>query len=561
MRHPNRRYSLVPLLAPFTALLCIGCPAPAPPADTIDVAALPDAIADDATDASDDADAGPTRVTVSTPSGPIVGMDWATTRAFLNIPYAGSPAGAGRWRPPSPVVPWTTPRDGTQFGPRCPEPASGTNPPVGDEDCLQLNVWTAARSETERLPVMVFIHGGGFTGGSAIQPLHNGRLLSTRERNVVVTLNYRLGQLGFLAHAALVAEDTVHHAAGNYGLLDQQAALRWVQSHIASFGGDPTQVTIFGESAGAISVCAHVASPLARGLFRAAIFESGSCAFIFTPLHDTTARPYESGEALGGQFARAAMCDTASDVPACLRSRSVGAVLAAVPRNLENLDSRQAYYAPVIDGYVLPENPWTAFRAGRGNPVALMLGTNLDEGTGFTLNAPARTAADFDARLATLLPDHVADLQRMFPVASFASPTAALNAVIEDLIFVCPARAHARVLAAIDPRVFLYQFTSISDFGRASGLGVFHGAELSYIFGTFASFIPRSAATLRVSQYLMDTWGRFASTLDPNGAGFPRWERFTVANDAYMDLGDSPTPRTALHTARCSTIEPWLDER
>ncbi|MEI8257167.1 MAG: carboxylesterase family protein, partial [Deltaproteobacteria bacterium] len=321
---------------------------PSPPA----VDAAPD-VTPDAADVIEDTGPVAQPVTVMTTRGGVTGRDFGTHAAFLGIPYAASTAGANRWRPPAARDAWTAPLDVVTQPDACPQNPDGPGGPLlTSEDCLKVNVWTPSIAPATPRPVMVFVHGGGFTTGEIRNPLYEGANLS-RHGVVVVSMSYRLGQLGWLAHPALVAEDTQHHAAGNYGFMDQQAALRWVQANIARFGGDPANVTLFGESAGAISVCGHLVSPQSDGLLQRAIAESGSCAFIYLPLHDVPGGPYESAEALGARFATAVGCDTATDPLACMRARPVADVLAAARAPL-NLRSTAARYFPVVDGHVFP---------------------------------------------------------------------------------------------------------------------------------------------------------------------------------------------------------------
>jgi para-nitrobenzyl esterase len=300
-------------------------------------------------------------------SGPIAGEGRHGVRSFKGIPFAAPPVGDLRWKPPQPVAPWTEPRACLAFGPACPQQGKDLYGPVGEqsEDCLYLNVWTPADRPDARLPVMVWIHGGGFMFGSGGKPCYEGAELARRGGVVVVTCNYRLGPFGFLAHPALTAESP-QRASGNYGMMDQIAALRWVQQSIAACGGDPGCVTIFGQSAGGVSVCALMASPLAKGLFHRAIVQSGSAP---GKLHDRATM-----EACGVEFAQRL---GAADLPA-LRAQPAGALLAAVQPGSGRVGEGTLDHL-CVDGYVLPETPGTVFAAGRQINVPLLAGTTKDE--------------------------------------------------------------------------------------------------------------------------------------------------------------------------------------
>ncbi len=527
-----------------------------------------DAVVDAAPDASDDAsadagtdaavDAQPVIATIS--AGPVSGRDFGAYASFLGIPYAAAPVGPLRWRPPVAPAAWTSPLDGTHVGPACPQAPDGANPPPTDEDCLRTNIWTPGATAGANRPVMVFIHGGGFTSGHGGNPLFDGARMA-QQGVVVVTLNYRLGQLGFLAHPALEAEDTAHHSAGNYGFLDQIFALRWVHDNIAAFGGDPSNVTIFGESAGAISVCGHLVSPLSAGLFRRAITESGSCALIFMPLHDEAGNPLASADSLGHRVATTLGCETATDVAACLRARPVADVLAADPVSLD-VHFSGAHYMPNVDGYVFPELPWRTLLHGTTlNATQVLGGANADEGTGFTITTPITTDAGLRELMATVFPNHVDAAFALYAPAGYATVNAAANAFIGDAIFVCPARAVARRIAALDPHSYLYFFTRVNNFGRALGLGAFHGTELPYVFGNFVAPFSSSNADTAISDTMQGYWTRFATTGDPNGGMATAWPAHTVAGDEYLQIDRMPAVHTGLHVDKCSMIEPWVESR
>jgi para-nitrobenzyl esterase len=505
------------------------------------------------------ADASAGGLVVVTTLGPVRGAVRDDVAHFYGIPFAAPPVGARRWRAPDPAVAWTATRDATRKGAACPQPEgfflAGSD---ASEDCLFLNVWRPPAATTGRLPVMVFIHGGGFNSGTANDEQFDGTALALRGV-VVVNFNYRLSQLGFLAHTALVAEDAAHHASGNYGLMDQQAALRWVRDNAAAFGGDPGNVTLFGESAGGISVCAHLTSPLSAGLFHRAISQSGPCSYTITPLRDEDARaPVQSAVSQGRLFAQALRCDAAPDVAACMRSRTVEEVLTAAPR-LTELERFGARYQPIVDGYVLPEPPWTALRAGRFNRVPFITGSNQDEGTVFTTDLEIPDEAAFRDAVRRLVPDHVDEVLRLYPLSAFPSAHAAFTTFAGDAAFGCASRAQARLVAATGTPAYQYYFSRLNPGERALGLGVYHSSEIAYVFGRFTGLLVRAAPDAAVSDAMGSAWVRFATPGDPNAPGASTWPAFTAANDTYLEFGDTIRTATGLRRERCDALEAWID--
>ena len=302
-------------------------------------------------------------------------------RVFLGIPYAAPPVGPLRWKPPQPAVKWSGVKETTDFWHRCMQPSIYDDmhfrDPGGSEDCLTLNVWTPAKDKHAKLPVMVWIYGGGFTGGAVSEPRQDGEHLA-HKGVIVVSMNYRLGVFGFFTHPDLAAE-SAQHAAGNYGLMDQTAALEWVKKNIAEFGGDPTQVTIFGESAGSFSVSAQMASPLARGLFVRAIGESGGAFSVTLPFLPLAQREAKDEDAI-----RRA---TGTSDLAQLRAMSADDLLKAVSKKVEEPPAR---FSPDVDGYFLPESVPQIYAEGKQAHVPLIAGWNLDEGSFEVLMAPQK---------------------------------------------------------------------------------------------------------------------------------------------------------------------------
>src|SRR5499425_1279890 len=374
--------------------------------------------------------AAPQSPVVATDLGPVRGVATGTMQEFLGIPYAAAPVGDLRWRPPQEHARWNGVRNATSFGPHCPQVATPYGTPSTSEDCLVLNVFTPMKTNEglpHLLPVMFWIHGGGLVVGES-DGYDPSNLVA--QNVIVVTINYRIGELGFLAHSALTAESS-NGASGNYGLLDQQAALRWVQRNIRAFGGNPDNVTIFGESAGGLSVHAQLASPLAAHLFHKAIVESGAYSLVQPSL--------SAAEAAGAAFAASAGCADPSTAAACLRSLPVATILAHQPSGT---------MVPNLDGFVLPQTVRAAFTTGQFNHVPVIEGSNHDEWRLFVAQTEAAThivlsAAGYVPAIAATLrvPLSVATaIANVYPLSDFSSPSVALGAVGTDAIFACNAR-------------------------------------------------------------------------------------------------------------------------
>jgi para-nitrobenzyl esterase len=480
--------------------------------------------------------------------GILLGTVNSSTRQFLDIPYAAPPTGNLRFRPPQPAVPWPGIRNATQAGPACPQLGASSE----SEDCLSLNVYTPAHTSpaarSGHLPVMVWFYGGGYFQGSASG--YDPTPLVTRGNVIVVTVNYRVGPFGFLALPGLDAES---NSTGNYGILDQQASLRWVRGNIRAFGGDPGNVTIFGESAGAHSVCMQMISPAAAGLFQKGIEESGGC--IHTPIGPATkAQAYANGQS----FATSAGCtDPASEVT-CLRGKSLQDLVNAAPI----ISSTGLAWGPVIDGTVIPEAPAGAIASGRYNHVPLIEGSNLNEGRLFVALVynlaklgPA-TPADLKASIPVLASyggnANVPALEAAYPPASSTDADLALSAVFTDGIFSCSALHIAQDVAAQPGEaVYQYQFADPSPPGSGLDplmpLGDFHGSELPYLFSQ-SQGLPSptlTAAQQGLSDQMISYWTTFARTGDPNTPGTPAWPAFTTGSPHIQELtsqGSAPLP-------------------
>ncbi len=474
---------------------------------------------------------------------------------YRGIPYAVPPVGQLRWRPPQPVVPWDGVRLCDEFGPACPQPRvtgiyRGADGPT-DEDCLYLNVWTPATSPDDRLPVLVWIHGGGLTVGSGSMRTYHGHNLAAKGA-VVVTINYRLGPFGFLAHPDLSAESE-HGVSGNYGLLDQMAALRWIQEEIAAFGGDSRRVVIFGESGGAQSVICLMASRLSEGLFHGAISQSGTPGDGLRMLREGTPaagrRSAESAEEMGVRLAGKLDC-TGPDALAELRAKTAEELLTGINPDILP-GGRGDKFNPVIDGYVLAGDPLAIFEAGEQRDVPLIIGSNGDDGNVFTERLPIRSLAGYRLAVRMLFGASADRLLEFFP-AEEGNYRQMATRLVTVSAFVAPARRFARGMAHVDASAYIYHFTRVAPEIAARGLGAIHGAEIPYVFGA-----DMMRALGQTDQDLSDTmgraWIRFAATGDPSGDGLV-WAPYD-AQEQHIEFGDTIEVRSRLYSAECDLFD------
>ena len=468
---------------------------------------------------------------VGTANGAVRGLANGAVDEFLGIPYAAPPVGALRWRPPHPAASWPGVRDAIQFAPHCPQPSSPFGQASTSEDCLFLDVFTPSHQKSgSHQPVMVWIHGGALVSGES-DDYRPAKLVA--DGVTVVTINYRLGALGFLAHPALA---DAQGQSGDYGLMDQQAALRWVQRNIAGFGGDPRNVTIFGESAGGLSTLSQVASPQARGLFDRAIVESGS--------YNLTQASLSGAEAAGEAFAATAGC--ASQTAACLRSLPVSAILAS---------QNAAGYTPNINSEVLPETLKTAFATGNFNRVPIIDGTNRDEWRLFValseLAGNPVTAANYQSMISSTLGVSAAAagiIAANYPLSAFPSPSAALGAVGTDAIFACPALTIDQSVSRFVP-TFGYEFNDENAPENflppvSFPYGAAHASEIQYLMDLPTAAFP---GTLSVPQQQLATimkgyWTNFAERGFPSLFGTPFWPRFSNLTQTMQSLAP-PAPQ------------------
>jgi len=490
-------------------------------------------------------------------------VDGNTVRVWEEIPYAAAPVEDLRWRPPARPASWDTVRDAPAESVRCIQtkgPGSFYGRPIAgprDEDCLYLNVWSAARSPDEARPVMVWIHGGALVTGSGAA--YDGRVLA--EKGVVlVTINYRLGPFGFVAHPGLSAESD-HAASGNYGFLDQIAALEWVRDNVGSFGGDPGRVTIFGESAGSLSVNVLQASPLARGLFHGVIGESGGAFHPMTYLRED--KPWsDAGESSGVALAEALGAEGSSDdeIVASLRELPADEVLSKW-RGDPTLSN---YWAlPQVDGYVLPDEVAQIYEEGRQTDVPVMIGSNADEGTALT--DAVWPEFDLDTHrdwVKSSHPDLASEVHDLYPASNDEEAWQAQADLIGDEWFTYHMRQWARDMDKVSSDAYLYFFTYAPPIEKRDRYGAFHAAEIAYVFGKLNGFDAKPGpADESLSDVLSSAWVRFATTFDPNGPGLEKWEAFRSSNEAYIEFGGTVAAKTRLRMEKVDIIRRSFDAR
>jgi para-nitrobenzyl esterase len=482
-------------------------------------------------------------ILVRTRSGLVQGVVEGELRTFRGIPYAAPPLGDLRWRPPAPPLRWESVRDASSFGNACIQ-INSAGKLVGSEDCLVLNVYTAASGRERGQPVMVFLHGGGNRRGSTQGAPFDAPPLAMHGV-IVVTAEYRLAALGFFAHPLLVAESG---SAGNYGLMDQIAALRWVRDNIQAFGGDPSRVMVFGQSAGGYDVQALLASPLARGLFSRAGIESN--AIPLGQLADLA-----SAEAGAAPLITRLGCDGTVDVLACLR---------AVPAEVVVSNQRGLPFGTMIEPRVLPADPFAVLQQ-KGSPVPLLIGSNREEFTvlgddptvpldenGYTTAIHSR----FDPYAAG-----VADqVLLLYPASEYDMPEYALVDVDSDFGITCEVR-NVALAAARTHESSIWRYLFIHRFENDPSLNVlraFHTAELYFVFGNLQEVASRpytpSVTEIELSNHLMDYWARFAANGNPNGPHQVYWPPYDGKRDRILELDETTKWLVSYHTAQCNYL-------
>jgi para-nitrobenzyl esterase len=488
---------------------------------------------------------------------------------FKGVPFAAPPVGKLRWQPPQPLEPWEGVRDAGAYGPICPQ--AGYDGEDGgfldnmiegqgmgwfrktlfktavglvsdgaeqNEDCLYLNVRTANLGGMDKHPVMVWIHGGGHQTGSGSEDFYQSNSLVLRDV-VLVTINYRLGPLGYFAHPDLSAESE-NGISGNYGTLDQIAALRWVRNNIAVFGGDPSNVTIFGESAGGESVAHMMTSPLARGLFHHAIMQSAGTGETLVHLK----RPvlgYVSAEEAGRNFAEKAVGSVDDPIKA-LRAMSSDDLFAALKEDSE----LGTYCYPIIDGYVLPKSVIATFRDGDQAPVPLLVGSNSDEGTLlFSLGENPMGGSDpsgpttldaYTRYVHEVFGDNAEEILKLYPAANDDDVEKATSAMYCDGRFGVKARFYAQQMALLDQPAYFYFFTRVPPSPKQT-VGAFHAVDIGFVFERMIPLFPTNDHDQVLSKTMADCWAQFARAGDPNNGGLPQWPVYSEADRLNMVFG------------------------
>ena len=470
--------------------------------------------------------------TVRIPAGELEGIQFGESPSeavFAGIPYAAPPVGDLRWRQPQPPQKWTGVRQAKEFGSVCPQLPQRWLPYIaGEEDCLYLNIWTRQLSSSSKLPVIVFFHGGSNTAGySQFTPL--GPPLS-RLGTVVVTANYRLGPFGFLAHPALTAESQ-HHTSGNYGLQDQIQALEWLRDNISQFGGDPAHVTVMGQSAGAVDICLLMSSPLAKGLFRGAILQSGECQ---STLNEDIRQkiPYNqiegTGEGIGEMLAKDLGISESPDALKELRALPADTILKAWSND------PRVHFDAIVDGWVVPEQPAAIFRKGQQMRVPILIGSNADEATVFG-DGGVRTIEQYKKYLDGDTGKYAEQEFAAYP-ANTDAEVAARYLELQNDSFAYGAYSMALAMAQAGQKAFLYDFT-FAETGKRASLGAHHGLELGFLSDSYPPDWQHSPADKELGEVMRGYWAQFAKAGDPNYQGAPSWHAFSPTAPQCLELG------------------------
>lgn len=469
---------------------------------------------------------------------------------FKGIPFAQPPVGDLRWRPPAPVKTWTGVRDAEIFGPPCAQNAGGRILEASREDCLYLNVWAPEWPSQSAKPVMFWIHGGGNYGGTASGANFDGESLA-RHGVVVVTANYRLTIFGFFAHPELTRE-SAHHASGNYGLMDQIAALQWVHDNIAKFGGDAGNVTVFGQSAGAVDANVLMTSPLAKGLFQRVIAESGTVTrnpdaatlgmTALGAVMTVKAGAVEYSDAAGLAEAEKSGLALVSGTLKFLRALSAADLLKIVAEPRKSIGPANGV---IVDGWVVPRSPAEVFAKGQQRRISLLIGNNSRERT-----PPQATPEEVSAAMDAMYGPLASRALTLYPVGGTADALYGGRAAqwVVDTMYRCPVVAQLNWQTAAGNAGYEYQFDHAGP-GREA-LGAVHGTEVPYVFGSLGA--QYGAADHEISAALQNYWTNFAKSGDPNGSGLPQWPKFDITARGYLEFTDSgPVAREGLRRPFC----------
>jgi para-nitrobenzyl esterase len=498
--------------------------------------------------------AAPVQTAVTIDAGPLQGQAADGVIAFKGIPYARPPVGALRWRAPQPVAPWLAVRDASKFGADCMQaPFGGDAAPLGvtpAEDCLYVNVWRPQTASAQPMPVMVWLHGGGFVNGGSSAAVYDGSGFAQRGV-ILVSLNYRLGRFGYFAHPALSAAQTGDAALANYGYMDQLAALRWVQRNIRAFGGDPANVTLFGESAGGSSALALMTTPLAQGLFQKLIVQSGGGRGPLLPMREMAAsKPgLPSAESVGEAFAKKAGI-AGTDAAALAQLRALPAERLVDGLNMGTMFDPTYVTGPIRDGVIVTGTPDAIIARGAQLKVPVMIGA-----TGADLSmTQAKTKADLFGAFGPV----AAQAQAAYDPDGKADVKVLASAVGADKTMVEPARLVARLVAAQGLPAYTFRFSYVAEALRKGGQGATHASDVPYVFDTVqARYKDRTTqADVATAQAAIAYWVAFAKRGDPNTPGQPHWPRATATGSALLDFSnDGPVAVTDPWRTRLDLVE------
>ena len=468
---------------------------------------------------------------VETVAGKIEGKEGEISHYFKGIPYAEPPLGNLRWKPPSDKIPWQGLLKADSFSKACPQvqPIYIQEKIEWDEDCLCLNIYRPKENK-RNLPVMVFIHGGAFMDGAASLSTLDGEWLAQNKEVVLVTINYRLAQFGFL----YIPEADI---VGNYGIRDQIKALEWINDNITAFGGDPDNITVFGESAGGGSV--GLLLGLRPELFHKAIIQSS-----YIPFNPETMAPDTISE-IGQRFVREIGCADAQDLASCLRSKSAEDVLAAGSITFK-IGSRK-HYGPLLDGEFITAAPLSLIKNGKGANTPLIMGVNADEGAFFAFTLGIKTEKDYENWVHNTYPDLANPILSAYSPSQYERPDQAAAAVLGDAMFACSTRKALKNFSEVNKNLYHYYFTYPPEATRKLGVGAFHGAELSYIFHTFKEELKEAE---QVSHNISELWTSFAYKGIPS-CGTTTWQPFTSQHQNYLVINKELATGKDLRKEQC----------
>ena len=489
----------------------------------------------------------PVKIDTGLIRGAVIGDD-QEINVFKGVPFAAPPVGDLRWKPPVAPLAHEGVLDCVTFGKSAiQEGMAGLGGMAGfdlgsetSEDCLYLNIWAPENKPEQKRPVMVWIHGGAYVMGSGSQSMYDGQALA-EQGVILVAINYRLGAFGFLSHPQL-SKESDHGSSGNYGILDQIEALKWVQRNIEAFGGDPERVTIFGESAGGGSVFSLLVSPLANGLFQRAIAESGP---LLVHKHlDESYAGMKSMETIGQEFFAKLGADNSAEGLAKMRSVAAADLLKVTPSMMETGASSMVgdimQLSPIVDGWVIPDDPISILAAGKQNDVPVIVGANQDEGTLFTMLAGgmAKTDSEFEKYVQDNFGPYADRVLRQYVKDDALLPKDRQNYLMRDWMFLSAARSFVRGWETVDSDAFYYHFTRTPPTPMAGMLGAHHAAEIPYAFNNRLGFQSPPARDLELAEQMSQYWVQFAATGNPNGGGLPTWPAYKEATDQHLELGD-----------------------